>query len=83
MLLLGRSVDLHNVIVFGNQRLIHQVIVRTEGRKHDDGLGQFGDELERLLELDVAEVMQALVVIINEASSDLPAFRYVRYRELS
>lgn len=83
MLLLGRTIDLHNVIAFGDQCLIHQVVVRTEGCEHDNGLGQFVDQLNRLAQLHVAEVMQALVVIIHEASSDLPAFRYVRYHELS
>jgi len=82
-LLLRRAVDLHDIITLSDERLIHQVVVGPKRREHDDGLGQFVDQLNRLAQLVVAEVMQALVIVINEASSDLPAFRYVRYHELS
>lgn len=81
--LLSRTVHLHNVIALLNQCLGDQIVIRTECREDDDGLTQRCHQLDHLLELIVAEVMKALVVIINEARGDLPAFRYIRDRQLS
>ena len=81
--LLGRAVDLHNVIAFGHQCFIDKVIVGTERGEDDDGLAQSIDQTQRFLQLHIAQVMQALVFVINEARGDLPALRDIRYRQLS
>lgn len=79
-LFLCRAVNLDDIIALIDQGLGYQFIIRTEGSEHDDGLAQRCHQFNRLPKLTVANVMEPVLLIISEASGDLSALRYVRYR---
>lgn len=82
-LLLSRTVDLNDIIAFGYQCFIDKIIVGTERSEDDDGLAQSINQTQRFLQLHIAQVMQALVLVIHEARGDLPTLRDICYRQLS